>query len=393
MSNFVSLQYLENYNMQEVSNSLAKALEETNLFDLTSIKEKTIALLVDIKSSTLPNEAKSTHPTIVKAVAEKLAKLGAKVVIFSCPDSNFTFANLNKIYENTGMLDASNDGYAELNYDLSISNIKFDGCKAKDFYLSNIIYSADYIVNIGKFYANEFKEINGCVSNLFNLVPGEYKKTILNRCSTINSFEEYLLDIYNIVKDKILFNILDAVVSCEDNGNQYITNSLLLGKNPIAVDLCAYSIINKAKENVCLYNLALTKNLIDSQGFEIDENIKMKYIVRPNFSCKDFNAEDNINGLSTKAQTLCYNSTVSRPKIDKKHCKGCLVCVKNCPANAIIPTYNEFNEATANINLSKCLCCMKCVASCPYKMIKKVVPQKCKSIQNKLNKKMETKNK
>ena len=60
----------------------------------------------------------------------------------------------------------------------------------------------------------------------------------------------------------------------------------------------------------------------------------------------------------------CKNLT--QITIDKELCKGCDLCKKACPVNAINGTPGEKHE----IDQSKCIKCRTCVNTCPFKAIK-----------------------
>lgn len=53
--------------------------------------------------------------------------------------------------------------------------------------------------------------------------------------------------------------------------------------------------------------------------------------------------------------------------IDKDLCKGCGICAKNCPANAITGQIKKPFE----IDQSKCIKCGVCIEKCPFKAISK----------------------
>ena len=59
----------------------------------------------------------------------------------------------------------------------------------------------------------------------------------------------------------------------------------------------------------------------------------------------------------------CKNLT--KIEIDPEKCKGCDLCKKACPANAITGEVTKVHE----IDQSKCIKCRSCVAACPFKAI------------------------
>ena len=51
--------------------------------------------------------------------------------------------------------------------------------------------------------------------------------------------------------------------------------------------------------------------------------------------------------------------------IDKEKCRGCSICAKNCPVNAI---HGEL-KSPFEINPDKCIKCGVCIAKCPFHAI------------------------
>ena len=59
--------------------------------------------------------------------------------------------------------------------------------------------------------------------------------------------------------------------------------------------------------------------------------------------------------------------------MDPEKCKGCMVCVKSCPVEAISGEKGK----TPVIDLTKCIKCGTCLESCPFGAIEKVPGRSC----------------
>jgi len=337
---------------------------------------KVVLIKPDLYHSTEPNQAKTTNPNIVSALAELIAKIGAKCIIADSPKGNFKQSTLDNAYSKTQMLQASNNGYATLSTNENISVItNNNGEHCRDIHVIDAINDADVIINVGKFRCDKNLGLIGCSQNLFGLIPGKMKDLIKSRCYTLKSFYNYNLDLYEALENKVILNVLDGIVGCEANNDPRILNVLIMGENPFAVDATALKIINQQPENDLLLIESVRRGKFD---FEFDTvGDKFDELVCSDFHYTSF--KDNVKAGSTSSFKRAYNSSQQRPVIPCKLCKGCKTCVGNCPMGAITMKNTELGEH-AIVDYNKCISCMKCVNTCPYKIIKTKTPFKYRRI-------------
>ena len=129
MTNKISLRYCEDYNLDNIRRCLKKCFADIG--ELTNfIKPNSKVLLnCNLHSSSNPNEAKTTHPNLVTVLAEMIVKAGSECTILASPDN--PNLNIQKVYETSGMLDASNNGNAQLNNNFEVYKVSFDGIESK----------------------------------------------------------------------------------------------------------------------------------------------------------------------------------------------------------------------------------------------------------------------
>lgn len=345
---------------------------------------QTVLIKPDLYCSTHPNEAKTTNPYIVSALAELISKVGAKCIIADSPKGAFSQSRLDSAYGKTKMLEASNNGHATLNSNDHISTITNPkGNRCRDIYVIDAINEADIVINLGKFRCDKNLGLIGCGLNLFGLVPGKAKELIKTRCYQIDNFYDYNIDIYDALKDKVILNILDGVVSCEANNCPRILNCIIIGQNPYAVDSAALQIINQDPNSSLLLQHAQKRNLFDMKTNNLGDSIQP-------LVCCDYEYSVSSNNILPKPNKYFkrkYNTTQKRPKINPTACKGCKVCVKTCPMNAIRMENAQLGEY-AEINYDKCINCFKCQQDCPYKIVETITPSKYRSIDKALQKRL-----
>lgn len=84
-----------------------------------------------------------------------------------------------------------------------------------------------------------------------------------------------------------------------------------------------------------------------------------------------------LKSLTKKPATIKYPAKaanipdrfIGRLKFEAEKCIGCKLCMKDCPANAIvIEKVGDKFEAT--VDLDKCIYCAQCVDTCPKKALR-----------------------
>ena len=112
-----------------------------------------IALKVNLLRKADPGEAVTTHPDVVKPLAELIGDGDAHAVIVDSPGGGYRFnrGTLRAIYHATGMRDAAASSGAELNYDTGYKIVANpEGHLIKRFEVLSRILSANGVINVCK---------------------------------------------------------------------------------------------------------------------------------------------------------------------------------------------------------------------------------------------------
>ena len=161
-------------------------------------KGEDIALKVNLLREARPDEAVSTHPAVVAAVARMVMKEKAKALIVDSPGSGFRYtkAVLEKIYHTNGMWQAARDSGAELNFDTSFEKLSFpEGELIKWFEVITPVLKADGMLNLCKLKTHSFTHMTGAVKNHFGVIPGRTKPGYHAKLADKNLFVDMLLDL------------------------------------------------------------------------------------------------------------------------------------------------------------------------------------------------------
>ena len=64
-----------------------------------------------------------------------------------------------------------------------------------------------------------------------------------------------------------------------------------------------------------------------------------------------------------------HKSYSGKIAFDKEKCIGCNICVRNCPAKALVVAKVADKVFEMTLSLAKCIFCGQCVVSCPKKAL------------------------
>jgi len=380
MNNFVTLEYLDDYDEKALADAVEKSFANLGIKNFFKPKMKVI-LKVCMPKDVSADFAESTNPAVVKAIADYLDKLDITCIVVDCPKNKHSNTYLNEVYLSTGMLNMANTTKCQLNQNLAISTIEYPyGKKTKGITVLDVVNQADAIINIGKLkIKNTFGYVGAC-SNIFSFMPGEVQNLILNRQRTLGDYNDYLIDMLEIFKSKLVLNVIDSVVALEAGNTPRMLNCLAMSQNPYSIDACILDILGIKYDNTLLRQ-AKNRELFDyNKPYKVIGE-KIEKFKLDDFAKIDFD-ENNIIPFSKSY----FRTHQQRVVIDKNKCKGCRICSKICPTGAITMKYDKNNELYAEIDYKKCIYCNKCIAACPYSVIKHETPSKYNSMIKKINK-------
>jgi len=307
-----------------------------------------------------PERCLTTHPEVVRCIAQLCIKAGAKVIIGDNPVGEASPARLDHIWDSTGMSSVTGD----LNCSRSLldKDITAHSCTIEDneysFFISREVFSADSIINMPKFKTHSLMTFTGAVKNLYGLLPGNSKKKLHSELPEHDRFAELLTAVYKLVKPKL--HIMDAVIGIEGDGpgtrgeKRYI-GLILAGTDGIALDAVSSMLMNVKPSNVPTNRigglLGLGEN--DIEKIEVLGESLDKYII------KNYKLPMTCLYHSKLTQKL-FNIARAYIKINTDKCKRCGLCIENCPNSAV-----KDQDGTVYIDQKTCIACMTCQEICP----------------------------
>ena len=384
MNEKVSLSYLDSYDTPQVVQAVKQAFELLNVSTILKPKMK-VLIKGCFPTDKNPDTAETSHPKIVGGLVRVLNEMDVECILADSPYKAYNSAHLEEVYVNTGMLGMANGCKCTLNYNLkSFTREVPDGVKLKSVTLLDVVNDVDAIINLSKLKMDEDLGYVGATANLLGLVPGEIKTQLLNRMYTQRDVSDLSCDLYLATRDKLVLNIMDAVVTREAENRERLLYCLAMSENVFSLDATMLNILGVDLKNTVVATAA-ERGLFDMEAKIKVVGEKLETFKLEDYKLTEIDPNKNIH-KSASGQKRYYNSHQQRPIVNKPVCKGCGVCARICPTGAIKMKYDKNGELFACIDYTKCILCFKCHTACPYSVIDLKTPIKFKRLKSQIDK-------
>ncbi len=310
----------------------------------------------NLLSARRPEQAVTTHPAVVGALVELLIEAGAKPLISDSPGG--AIRGTRRVFENTGMLAVAEKLGVEI-VPLETAGVKKiplpDG---ETLILTSIVDEVDWIVPVAKLKTHSLTLTTLSVKNLYGLIPGFMKAEYHKLYPSPRRFSWLLAELFERVREKILFGVVDGIVGMDGNGpssgrirqigllavsrdiaamDDLLERLVGLPKpSPICAELRRRGLVPEAKA------VWLDENAVEVNDFRIPSNWAMRLV--PSWL-----------GRALGRFVQIY------PGVDAERCTRCGECARSCPTNAI--TMDA--EKPPSFDYRRCIRCLCCHEICP----------------------------
>lgn len=359
----VYIQASETYEYNRIKASVYQIFEESKWSEKL-FKGAKVFIKANLLMKKHPQDAVTTHPLVVRAIAEYLIEKQTIPVIGDSPAGPYTRSALEGIYRATGMEKVSRETGAELNYNTDFQEVYHASAIClKKFDVIQAVLDSDFIISAAKLKTHGMMTFTGAVKNLFGVIPGLIKAEYHFKLADQKKFAYHLIDIERFIKPD--FSIIDAVECMEgngpSNGQKRAVGLLIGGENPYEVDWVCADITSIPAELIPTLTFAEQMGILDvpniqTVGFDF-RSMHIKPFLLPESLDITFGLE--------KAPRIIRNYMVhklkSQPKFIHKKCISCGHCVRNCPPKAI--SMNAENKP--QLHIDQCISCFCCHEVCP----------------------------
>ncbi len=368
MKTDVALKACDGYEPSRVKEAVAALIALMGGIGRFVTRGDSVLLKPNMLAPASPEKAVTTHPSVVRAVAELVLDAGGRPFIADSPAVP-GFA-----------ITAKQTGLGEVAKALGIpifdlkESIEFKVGEKRIFRmleLSRHALHADRIINLPKFKTHSQMYLTAGVKNTFGCVVGTRKAQWHFKAGTDRIFfARMLVEVYHAVDPDL--TILDSIVAMEGDGPG-------TGGTPRPIGLLA-----AATDAV-----ALDRTMLDIAGGDPDSFFTLRAAAdvgvgetdparirvlgdgAEQFRQRNFNfPKTGKIAVGPKAlQRFIVNHLTARPVEDRSKCTLCNKCIEICPTEII-----SAKDGRLAFNYDKCIRCFCCVEVCPEGAMKPVTP-------------------
>ncbi|MCL6591088.1 MAG: DUF362 domain-containing protein [Firmicutes bacterium] len=356
----------EDYQVDRLISAINGGMAELGGWDQYIRPGMKALLKVNLIGPKTSESAAVTHKEFVRALARILKSRGCIVWVGDSAGGAIAgVAPTEKAFQVSGLAQvAQEEGIILKNFEREgVVAVSPPGNDQVKYYLAKPLFEADLVINLPKLKTHISCIYTGAVKNLFGCVPGLKKAGYHKEAPNPHDFGGILYDIHRCLK--VGLHIIDGVTAMEgegpSSGKVYPAHKILFGRDPLALDAVAVKMLGLDLDNLPFFDVAREQGL----GVSNLEQIEVVGDYRTIPALKNFKMPrvfGQYKNPKGKMFEFIINFLKTRPRINRKRCKNCNLCVESCPAQAI-------DREAKRIDYGQCIECLCCHELCVYKAV------------------------
>jgi uncharacterized protein (DUF362 family)/Pyruvate/2-oxoacid:ferredoxin oxidoreductase delta subunit len=359
MKNHVAIVRCTTYTYPQVLARVKDVLQPLGGIGAFVKKKDKVLLKPNLLVGKHPDRCVTTHPAMVKAVAQLVLEAGGIPVIGDSPG----VGNVRRVAAQAGIAAVADELGCPLVEFKDVAEIKTDEAYIfRRFELAKAIVESDVVINLPKIKTHSQTLLTLGVKNTFGCIPGMRKAQWHLKAGTDHAyFAGMLAELSQIIKPAL--TIADGVIGMEgdgpSNGTPRPLGLILAAANPHALDATICRIIGVPPGEL------LTLQAAHERGFDGTDPKQIKILgeqledvgVTPFRLPKRFDVQWNLPAFLKRP---LKNIFTPKPIINRDLCKACGACAEVCPPQAI-----SLNDKRVLIDYHACIRCYCCQEVCP----------------------------
>lgn len=327
-------------------------------------KNKQVLLKPNFLTSFNAERGTCSHPAVIRAAALAALQGGGAVSLGDSPG----FERVERVAKVLGVTSAIQDLDIPLvSFDDQKTEVKFpQGKFCKSFPLGSPAARAQVLVNLPRLKTHSFTGYSGAVKNLYGCISGRSKMALHMRYHELGDFSRMLADLAGYLQPAL--TVVDGIVSMEGpgprRGTPRPTGFLIMSRDPVAADAVACTLVGIPPREILHLRYAHEAGYgvarVDSLEIVGDslKDLKVKGFKR----APAYQIEKRFPpGFLVR---LFRDYFLPLPQVEEGRCRGCRVCVDNCPSSVI-----RLEEGKTSVDYSRCIRCYCCYELCPHEAV------------------------
>lgn len=335
-------------------------------------KGSTVLIKPNLLTAAAPSKAITTHPFVVRAVAEYVLEKEALPQVSDSP----AMGSFERVIRACGLKEAL-QGMPVVWKEFTVSRVVDIGEPFRRIEIAEDVFKADMVINLPKLKTHTQMLMTLGVKNMYGCIVGMRKPEWHLRAGIDRDrFAQLLLRICLAAKPSL--TLMDGILAMEGQGPGKSGTprelGLLIGStDPVSLDIGVCRMLGADPFSLPTNRAARDMGLCDEDIGISGEVPVIKDFKMPDITPLIF-GPDRLHGFMRR-------HLVQRPEVDASLCRQCGECWRYCPAEAITAS----GKGVA-FDYEQCIRCYCCIEVCPHAALKSREPLLGKTVRRVIKK-------